>query len=236
MRKIGILLISLTLIGLSCKQQVEQPNTLSPLEEAEGWTLLFDGESIDQWRSYLKDELTGWIVEDGNMKALGMGGDKGGDIITLREYENFKLSLEWKISTGGNSGILFMVHEDTAYHQVYHTGPEFQLLDDLGWEGSLEDWQKTGANYAMHIANAPDLKTAGEWNTAILIKDGAHVEHWLNGKKIVEYELWSEDWNSRVKSGKWKNFPSYGQFRKGHISLQDHGSETWFRSIKVKEL
>jgi len=236
MIKTGFLFISIVLLSLACKQQTVQHNTLSSQEQAKGWTLLFDGKSMDQWRSYLKDELSGWVVEDGTMKALGHGGDRGGDIITLREYENFELSLEWKISPGGNSGILYLVHEDTAYRQVYHTGPEFQLLDDLGWEGDLEDWQKTGANYAMHIAYNPDLKVAGEWNTAKVLKDGDHVEHWLNGKKLVEYQLWTDDWKSRVKSGKWNSFPAYGQYRKGHISLQDHGAVTWFRNVKIREI
>ena len=233
---IRILLISLTLVGLSCKQNEEQHNTLSPLEVAEGWTLLFDGESLDQWRSYLKDELTGWIVEDGTMKALGKGGEAEGDIITLKQYENFELSLEWKIDTGGNTGILYMVFEDTAFQQVFHTGPEYQLIDDLGWPEPLEDWQQTGANYAMHIAENPDIRPAGEWNTSRILKEGSHVEHWLNGKKVVVYELWTEDWESRVKSGKWKEFPGYGQYPIGHISLQDHGSAAWFRNLKIREL
>lgn len=236
MRKIGILIISLTLVALSCKQGSDQHNTLSPLEEAEGWTLLFDGESMDQWRSYLKDDLTGWIVEDGTMKALGKGGDAGGDIITLKQYESFELSLEWKISPGGNSGILFMVFEDTAFHEVYYTGPEYQLIDDLGWPEPLEDWQQTGANYAMQKANNPDIKPAGEWNTSMIKKEGIFVEHWLNGKKVLEYVLWSEDWFTQIRSGKWKDFPGYGQYRIGHIALQDHGSVAWFRNLKIKEL
>ncbi len=236
MKNIVLIWISLTILVLSCKTNSEQHNTLSKLEETEGWTLLFDGESMNHWRSYLKNDLSGWIVDDGTMKALGLGGDEGGDIITKEQFENFELSLEWKIGPAGNSGILFMVHEDTAFQQVYHTGPEYQLLDDLGWKDSLKEWQKTGANYAMHIANNPDLQPAGEWNTSRILKDGSHVEHWLNGKKVVDYELWTEDWTNRVKTGKWNDFPGYGQFKIGHISLQDHGAEAWFRNVKIREL
>ncbi len=236
MKPTGILLIALALITFSCKQAVEKPNTLSPEEQSDGWILLFDGERMDQWKSYLKDTLSGWIVEDGTMKALGKGGDIGGDIITRKQFENFELSLEWKISPKGNSGILYMVREDSAYHAVYETGPEYQLLDDKGWEGPIEDWQLTAANYAMHVAENKELKATGEWNTSRIKKDGTHVEHWLNGRKVVEYELWSDDWKARVESGKWKNTPDYGSFKKGHISLQDHGHYIWFRSIKIREL
>ena len=128
---------------------------------------------------------------------------------------------------------------------VFETGPEYQLLDDLGFvwidEESgdtlqLEEWQKTAANYAMHEAENKELKPVGEWNTAKILVDHAHVEHWLNGKKVVDYELWSDDWNERVSSDKWDAFPAYGSSKIGHISLQDHGSMIWFRNIKIREI
>jgi hypothetical protein len=236
MKTYGYILPSLLFCLFSCKPAPENHNTLSEMEKEEGWSLLFDGVSMDQWRTYLSDSLYGWVVEDGAMKALGQGGDIGGDVITRKQYENFDLKLEWKISDGGNSGILFMVHEDTAYRAVYETGPEYQLLDDAGYPDPLEDWQLCAANYAMHVAVNKQLKPAGEWNTARIIKDGSHVEHWLNGRKVVEYELWTEDWEARVAAGKWKDYPGYGRFPKGHISLQDHGDEVWFRDIKIREL
>ena len=236
MKKFTFLIPALFIILLSCRQVPEGHNALSPQEKSEGWVLLFDGESMEQWRSYLADSLYGWIVEDGTMKALGLGDDLGGDIITREQFENFQLSLEWKISPGGNSGIMFMVHEDTAYHAVYETGPEYQLLDDIGYPDTLEDWQLAGANYAMHLAGNKELKPVGEWNTARILKDGSHVEHWLNGKLVLEYELWTGDWKSRVASGKWKDYPGYGTFEKGHIALQDHGAAVWFRNIKIRGL
>jgi len=225
----------LLLLLAGCTQP-PQPNTLSEQEVEEGWILLFDGETPNGWRSYLSDGISGWDVEDGALKALGLGGDIGGDIITDEQYENFDLQLEWKISPEGNSGILYLVVEDTAYDAVYHTGPEYQLLDDEGFPEPLEEVQLTGANYAMHVAENKELKPVGEWNTSRILVDHGHVEHWLNGKKVVEYELWSEDWEKRVQEGKWKDYPDYGRARKGHISLQDHGSVVWFRNIKIKEL
>jgi hypothetical protein len=223
------------LLIIGCVKAPPEDNTLSSSEMEEGWQLLFDGKTTNGWRSYLSDGITGWEVEDGTLKALGLGGDLGGDIITEGRYENLELKLEWKISPGGNSGILYLVQEDTAYDAVYETGPEYQLIDDEGWPGELEDWQLTGANYAMHIAENKELKPVGEWNSSMIIVDHGRVEHWLNGAKVVEYELWSEDWEKRVAEGKWSNYPDYGKLKEGHISLQDHGSVTWFKNIKIRE-
>lgn len=235
MRFFRLLVPLILLCTVSCKQDKQVHNRLSDREISGGWSLLFDGESMDQWRSYLGDSLYGWIVEDGTMKALGYGSDMKGDIITRKQYEDFELALEWKISPGGNSGILFMVHEDPAYRAVYETGPEYQVIDDIGHADPLEEWQKAGANYAMHVAEDKELKPVGEWNTARIIKNGSHVEHWLNGGMVVEYELWTEDWYARVAAGKWKDYPGYGKFEKGHIALQDHGSEVWYRNIRIRE-
>ena len=205
-------------------------------QRSEDWIPLFDGKSLVQWRNYNKSSISGWVIEDGSLKALGHGEEKSGDIITVKQYENFELSLEWKISPAGNSGILYLVKEDPAYEAVFETGPEYQLIDDEGWPEPLEEWQKTGANYAMHTAENKILHPAGEWNTSrILVKDG-HVEHWLNGRKVVEYQLWTDEWKEKVKAGKWKDFPGYGSARHGHIALQDHGSPAWFRNIKIREL
>lgn len=236
MKTTFILSVGLSIMLASCKPGAERANVLSHSEKAGGWVLLFDGKKMDQWRNYLKDSVSGWIVENGTMKALGLGNDLSGDIITKEQFEDFELTLEWKISPGGNSGIMFMVHEDTAYEAVYETGPEYQLLDDLGYHEPVEDWQLAAANYAMHVTGEKKLRPVGEWNTARIIKTGTHVEHWLNGRKVVEYELWTEDWKSRVSAGKWKDYPGYGTFSRGHIALQDHGDEVWFRNIKIREL
>jgi len=216
--------------------QTEVHNRLTDEEIEGGWKLLFNGYSTAGWRGYNTKEMDeGWTVEDGNLVALGKGGDIGGDIITDEEFGSFELALEWKISPGGNSGILYHVVEGD-YPAVYATGPEYQIIDDLGFPEPLEEWQTTGANYGMHAPQRTKIKPAGEWNSSRIILENDHVEHWLNGVKVVEYTLWNDEWNKLVAEGKWKNYPDYGRARKGHISLQDHGSMTWFRNIKIRTL
>ena len=211
-------------------------NSLTKQEKEEGWKLLFDGKTTQGWRGFKQDKVNvGWQVIDCNLVALGKGGDLGGDIITVDKFEDFELYLEWAISEGGNSGIFFHVLENN-YPTVYATGPEYQLIDDTGFPQKLEEWQKTGANYAMHNAENKKLKPVEKFNTSrIKVKD-CYVEHWLNGEKIVEYELWTDEWKEQVKNSKWKNYPGYGIARKGHIALQDHGSVVKFRNIKIRDL
>ena len=215
-----------------------QHNVLTDEEKAEGWELLFDGRTTTGWRGFKKDDLTideGWYAHQGALVASGIGGDIGGDIVTEEQFENFILKTEWRISDEGNSGILYLVAEND-YGAVYYTGPEYQILDDLGYPHQLEDWHYTAANYGMHAPEDAPVKTAGEWNTAKIVVDNGHVEHWLNGEKVVEYELWSDEWEELVESGKWADFPGYGRYRKGHIALQDHGDQVWFRNLKIKRL
>ena len=218
------------------KQDISVLNSLTDQEKAEGWELLFDGKTTGGWRGFKQENVNeGWQVINGNLVGLGKGGDLGGDIITMDRFEDFELYLEWAISEGGNSGIFFHVLEGD-YPTVYATGPEYQLIDDVGFPQKLEEWQKTGANYALHNAKDKKLKPVGEFNTSgIKVKDD-FIEHWLNGEKIVEYELWTNDWNDLVKNSKWKDYPGYGLARKGHIGLQDHGSVVKFRNIKVRDL
>jgi hypothetical protein len=211
-------------------------NKLTPKEIASGWKLLWDGETFQGWHNFNKEGLTGWKIEGGNLISLGQGGDHSNDIVTNQEFQNFELSLEWKISPGGNSGIFFNAVEG-KHDEIYAIAPEYQLIDELGWQGKLEDWQKTGCCYAMYLAKTDKkLKPVGEFNVSkIIIKDG-QVEHWLNGEKIVEYQLWSDDWNKRAKEGKWKDYPDYASAKSGKIGLQDHGKSTYFRNIKIRLL
>ncbi len=223
----------------NCKKVVH--NVLTDQEKAEGWTLLFDGDTIDQWHGFNgEDVIGGWTIEDGCLKSLGRGGDIGGDLVSNREFENFELSLEWRIGHGGNSGILYGVIEDPKYKAVYYTGPEYQLMDDIGFPEKVEEWQLTGADYAMHLADKSKKKLqmvgGPEFNTSKIIVNGTHVEHWLNGEKIVEFERWTPEWTKMKTEGKWKEFPDYGMAKKGKISLQDHGSFIWFRNIRIREL
>lgn len=202
-----------------------------------GWTTLFDSISLSGWRTYQNKKSDSWSVQDGSLHCIGSTEDKSdmrADLITNDEYENFDLLVDWKISPKGNSGIMYMVTEKDS--TAYKTGPEYQIIDDKNFPEKLEDWQKTGANYAMNPAPTAEPKPVGEWNHTEIIVNKGHVEHWLNGKKIVEYELWSDEWKANKAKRKWKDAPDYGMSKTGHIALQDHGSEAWFRNIKIRKL
>jgi len=214
-------------------------NALTNEEKAAGWKLLFDGKTLNGWRDYNGTDLTApWVVENGTLAALGKGDDANGYIVTDKEYENFELLFDWKISVGGNSGVLYHVVERPQYSVPYVTGPEFQVIDNEGFPGDLEDWQMACADYAMHIADPAKtkFKPVGEWNHSKIVFDNGHVEHWLNGEKVVEFEAWTDDWFERKNSGKWENAPEYGLAHRGVFALQDHGDRAWYRNIKILEL
>lgn len=206
-----------------------------------GWTSLFDGKTLDGWHGYNKNgaPIKNWTVIDGALVCLGATGghDVGGDIATNEQYDNFELAWEWKVDKGSNSGVMYHVVEDKKYTAPYQTGPEYQIIDDVTFPHKLEDWQKAGADYAMHLPNSSkQLKPVGEWNTSKIIFDNGHVEHWLNGKKILAFTAWDAEWTRKKTTGKWKTYPDYGTARKGHIALQDHGNKAYFRNIKIRKL
>ena len=215
------------------KEGVQVTNSLTPEERAEGWELLFDGTSLDHWRGFKQQGVpTGWLIRGGAIHFLGEG--PAGDIITKEQYQDFELRLEWQVSEGGNSGIFFHASED--FDHAWESGPEMQVLDDDGHRDGSKPETRAGTNYALHPASKEVIKPAGEWNRVGLIVNGAHVEHWVNGEKIVEYELWSDDWKERVAKSKFAAMPAYGQSKTGHIVLQDHGDPVWFRGIKIRRL
>ena len=228
-----VLLVAVTLF--SC---VEKQNVLTDQEKQDGWKLLFDGQSLNGWKNYNAPGITGWTVQDGCLAASGTGADLTGYIITEKQYANFDLTFDWKIASAGNSGVIYHALEGEKFATPYLTGPEYQLLDDIGFPEKVENWQKTGADYAMHVADTTvkKLNPVGEWNTSRIVFDNGHVEHWLNGKKIVEFEAWTPEWFALKNSGKWTSAPEYGLSETGYISLQDHGSKAWFRNMKIKEL
>ena len=216
-------------------------NTLSDAEKAEGWTLLFDGESLSGWHGYNGQPLEAWTIEDCAIKSVGTEGNYGSDLradlVTDAEYTNFEISIDWKATEGGNSGLMYGVVEDEKYDAAWKTGPEYQFVDDVGFPGELEDWQKAGANYAMHtVGGEKPLKPVGEWNNTRIVVNGDHVEHWLNGEKILEFERWNDEWEKLKSSGKWKDAPDYGSAESGRIVIQDHGSVFWFRNVKIREI
>ena len=211
------------------------------------WIYLFDGTSTEGWRAYNGESLPPqWVIKDGALTfdtevRLEVDRKGGKDIIYgLEEFDNFELYLEWKIPEGGNSGIFYHLKE--GYNTPSEVSPEYQLLDDLKWEeinnATLEPWQKTAADYAMHTPNESkkDVKPAGEWNTSRIIFTPELVEHWFNGKKVVSFKPWTKDWDARKADGKWEAAPDYGKFKTGYIGLQDHDSPLWFRNIKIKKL
>jgi hypothetical protein len=216
-------------------------NTLTAAEKAAGWKLLFDGKSTAGWHGYNGQSTKAWAIEDCALKTTGTegnyGSDKRADLVSDALYTDFEISIDWKASKGGNSGIMYGVVEDAKYDAPWKTGPEYQFIDDIGFPQKLEEWQKAGANYPMHLPNdQKTLKPVGEWNTTRIVVKGPHVEHWLNGKKVLEFERWTPEWNKLRDSGKWKDAPDYGKAKTGRIALQDHGSVFWFRNVKLKPL
>ena len=215
----------------------EPVNTLTEQQKADGWKLLFDGQTMNGWTIFKGKENDTWEVVDGTLHCKLPGDStatKRADLRTVDEYENFEFAIDWKISPKGNSGIMYLVTEEAK--AAYETGPEYQLIDDANFPEKLEDWQKTGANYAMHPAPTAKPAPVGEWNhTRILVNNG-HVEHWLNDVKVVEYDMASEEWKKAKATGKWKDTPGYGMSKRGHIALQDHGSEAWFKDIRIRKL
>ena len=220
------LLLGLLSITLACSHDSAQPE--HPQEAA--WVSLFDGQTTSGWRGFKRDDApAGWQAVDGALTRVA----EGGDLITEETLANFELELEWRISEGGNSGIFFRLTED--HDATYFTAPEMQVLDDAVL-GEGEEVHSAGANYALHAPVGKTLAPVGEWNQVRLVVDGAHVEHWLNGTKVVEYELWSDDWKALVAASKFSQWPSYGLNRSGHIGVQDHGNEVAYRNIRVRRL
>jgi hypothetical protein len=215
-------------------------DTANKMKDQNGkWISLFDGKTFNGWHAFNKPgEIKNWTIEDSALVCLGAAkGDTGGDIVSDNEYEDFELTWEWKITKGGNSGVMYHVVEDSKYKGPYETGPEYQLIDDIGFPGKLEEWQKTGADYAMNVTNdKKKIKPVGEWNTSKIVFNNAHVEHWLNGEKVVDFEAWNDAWNKEKKEGKWKDFADYGFAKKGRIALQDHGNKAYFKNIMIREL
>lgn len=230
----------LALAGARNVTHADDPaNTLSPAEKQAGWKLLFDGKTTAGWRGYKMDKLPpGWKVIDGALvRASGGAGGKGAgggdDIVTTEEFENFDLQLEWKVLKKGNSGVLYHVSEEPV--TAWHFAPEVQILDDSGYPGR-DKRQLAGACYDLYAPTKGATRPPGEWNHMRILVNGPHVEHWLNGEKVVEYELWSDDWNKRVAESKHKGRPQFGTIRKGPICLQDHTDRIEFRNIKIRPL
>ncbi len=240
--KISKLLLLVT-AGL-CVWSVEAQtlNTLSETEKKEGWKLLFDGKTMDGWHNFKSDKIgPAWKVTDGAM-YLDTSSKKdwqtmgGGDIITQGEFENYEFAVDWKIEACGNSGIIFNVVEDPKYDYVWKTGPEMQVLDNTCHPDAKIDKHRAGNLYDLIESKTVSVRPAGEWNHATIISNKGHLELWLNNVKQVETEMFTPEWEALIKGSKFKNEPDFGKARKGHLALQDHGNQVWFRNIKIREI
>jgi hypothetical protein len=197
-----------------------------------GWTSLFDGKSMEAWRGYQSATLpAGWRVTDGTMGKVAATGD----IVSKASYTNFVLELEWKLGVRGNAGIFYRASE--AEKKIYLTGPEYQLLDDANAPDGKSPLTSAGAAYAIYPAPRGVVKPADQWNSTRIVVDGAHVEHWLNGTKLLEYTFWSPDWEAKVKASKFGVVPTYGREKSGHIGIQgDHEGALAIRNVRIKVL
>ncbi len=210
-------------------------NQLTPGEQQDGWQLLFDGQTLAQFRGFRLAEVpAGWSVDAGTIHFSRPSAGARADLITREQYQDFELALEWKVGPGGNSGIFFHVTEDAE--RTYYTGPEMQILDDERHPDGKKPETSAGSNYALHPPDPYPKRPVGEWNEVRIAVEGAKVQHYLNGVKVVEYELWRDDWRARVAASKFAAWPKYGQSRSGHIALQDHGDELWFRNLRIRRL
>lgn len=206
----------------------------------DGWRPLFDGKTTNGWHTYLQNEVTPvWKVVDGTLfmdADAKKNGAPGGDLVTDEEFENFELALEWKISEGGNSGIIFCVHEDPKFKATYLTGPEMQVLDDERHADGKIEKHNSGDLYDLKKASQRTVRPVGQWNEVRIRKKDNQLTFWLNGTEIVNTTMGSAEWNELVANSKFKTWEGFGKYSKGRIALQDHGDKVWYRNIRIRTL
>ena len=208
------------------------PNTLTAAEQAAGWQLLFDGTSLDAWRGYRRETLpeSGWELKDGALRTVAKV--KGAELITRKKFNDFEFTWEWRVAPGGNNGVKYLVTEG----RPQSPGHEYQMIDDAGYPGKLGPNHLTADFYDVLPAAADKpIRPAGEWNTSRIVVRGARVEHWLNGKNVLTYELGSAAAKAGVEKSKFKGHPGFGEKIAGHIMLTYHQDECWYRNLKIRE-
>ena len=230
----------LALVVAGCTQVGNAPavstssgaSTLTAEQRAAGWRSLFDGTNTSAWRGYRSPTFpAGWSIVDGVLTKSG----SVGDLLSKDQFGNFELALDWNLSTGGNAGIFYRGTED--YDHIYWSAPEYQLLDDANHPDGKSRLTSAGAAYALYPSPAGIVKAAGQWNSTLIVVNGNRVQHWLNGQKLLEYELGSPDWEAKVKASKFVEYPKYGRATRGYIGIQgDHDGMLSIRNVRIREL
>lgn len=227
---IGIFLLCVTQGCFTAEKNHSTSHALSAKEQRAGWKLLFDGKSLEGWRGFGKAEAPtqGWTAEDGCLKLLPKSGR--GDIITIETFTNFDFRWEWKLPARANNGVKYLASEERP-----HTpGPEYQMIDD-SLEADAKHMTASLYDILPPAKNKPS-RPMGEWNQSRILVRGNHVEHWLNGKKVLSYELGSPELKAAIAKSKFKDVKNFGEKIPGHILLTDHGDEAWYRNVKIREL
>ena len=202
------------------------------------WTPLFDGSTLTGWHTFGSDSVTGgWGIDSGTVHLNASAKTGRGDLVSNDSYDNFDLKLDWKISKAGNSGVLFYVQDDKPkYEDTYKTGPEMQVLDDERHEDRKKPSHRAGSLYDMIQATPGAVKPAEEWNTAEIVSNNGKLDFYLNDVHVINTTIWDDNWKKMLDSSKFKEWPAFGTFKSGHIALQDHGNEVWFKNIQIKKL
>lgn len=248
---VSLMLINWTVMPENQKRASSKINTLTEAEKKSGWRLLFDGKTFNGWRGLGRDHVPKglWVIEDGLIRKINNADVKNlpdgspveiGDLMTTETFDNFELYFEWKINKAGNSGLKYNVSEEISqkYGSKYSAlGFEYQLLDDGDpMYSNLKPSQFSGSLYDLIPAKNIVLKPVGEFNSSRILVNGNHVEHWLNGIKVVEFEFGSKELDEAYKVSKFNKIPGFQDKRKAHIVLQNHDDESWFRNIKIREV
>ena len=205
---------------------------VSAAQRAAGWRPLFDGTSTSAWRGYKSQTFpAGWKIVDGVLTKSG----SVEDIQTRDQFGNFQLALDWKLSPGGNAGVFYRGTEE--YDHIYWSAPEYQLLDDAGHPDGKSRLTSAGADYGLYPSPAGVVKPADQWNSTLIVVNGNTVQHWLNGQKLLEYEIGSSDWEAKVKASKFVAYPNYGRAKQGYIAIQgDHDGALSLRNVRIREI
>lgn len=232
-----------TLAACSAKPAMEMPSAEAPaapmpqpvmaITDSPDWMPLFDGKTLTGWRAFNGDGAPkGWTVTSDGELHFAAGTANGQNAMTTKAFADFELELEWKVAEGGNSGIFYRVSEQVD--TIHHLALEYQVLDDANHNDGGSGLTSAGSNYALYAPTQKVVRPAGSWNHTRIVAKGKKLQHWLNGKIVVECEVDSDDWNARKAESKFADFPMYGKMTAGHIALQDHGDDVWYKNIRIR--